>query len=681
MSHVIMFLPINNINNIKNIINNTILSIINSIKKKKIKFCFMKPIIKINKKNHKNFLLSKNKFLNIKYSEHLFFFEKKEILIKELISYYYKNINNYDIFFIEGIYPINNNQNFIFLNYEISKALNAKNIIPLYFNKFNTIINIKQYINLIYNYLKYYINLKIYSFIIIHFNIKKNIKLKKNFLNPIINYIPLNLNLISLNIINIAYYTKLNIINKSKIFKNRIKNIIFYNNNIKYNFNYFNSNILILIPFNNIEKIFKICVYIFNGININSIILTNFNKYFTNIKNKINFSFFLNLPIFITNKTNFKIFKKLKKINFKILKNDYKYTKKTQKNISNYINYNWIKDFKYPLKFKNFTPKQFLYKITQLSKKANKSIILPEGYEPRILKAASICVEQNIAKCILLGNPNKIKKIALLNNIKLNKKIEIINPKKIRNNYINKLVQLRKHKGINKIKAYEALKDNVMLATMMLKSNEVDGLLSGSINTTANTIRPALQIIKTSPENSLISSIFFMLLPDKVLIYSDCAININPTAKQLSEIAIETAKSAKLFNIEPKIAMISYSTGNSGKGKEVEKVKEATNLIKKKRPDLIIDGPIQYDAATTPYVSKIKTPFSKTKGKANILIFPDLNTGNTTYKAVQRSANIISIGPILQGIRKPVNDLSRGAHIKDIIYAIAITSIQASKNK
>ncbi|XZR52730.1 MAG: phosphate acetyltransferase [Enterobacteriaceae bacterium] len=675
MPNIILFLPINNTNNI---LNNIILSIINSIKKKRIKFCFIKPTIKIDNKNDKNLIILNKILKNIKYSEHLFFYEKKNILINDIISYYHKNINNYDIFLIEGIYPINNNQNFIFLNYEISKALNTINIIPLYFNKFITTSNIIKYINKIKKYFEYYINLKINGFIINHLNIKKK---EKKFILPIVNYIPLNLNLISLSIINIAYYIKSNIINKGKIFNKRIKTIIFNEKTIKNKFNYFYPNILMIVSFKDKIEIFKTCLNIFNGININSIILTNFNNSYLNIKKNLNFAIFINLPIFAVNKTNYQIFKKLKKINFEIFNNDFKFLKKFQKNILNYINYNWIKKFKYPVKFKNFTPKEFIYKITELSKKANKKIILPEGYEPRIIKAASICLEKKIAKCILLGNPNKIKKIALSNNIILNKEIEIINPKKIKKNYINKLVKLRKHKGMNKFKANEALNDNVVLATMMLENNEVDGLLSGSINTTANTIRPALQIIKTTPGNSIVSSFFFMLLPNKILIYSDCAININPTATQLSEIAIKTAESAKLFDIKPKIAMISYSTGNSGKGIEVEKVREATNLVKKKRPDLIIDGPIQYDAAITPNVSKIKAPFSKLKGEANILIFPDLNTGNTTYKAVQRSTNIISIGPILQGINKPVNDLSRGAIINDIIYTIAITSIQASKKK
>lgn len=214
---------------------------------------------------------------------------------------------------------------------------------------------------------------------------------------------------------------------------------------------------------------------------------------------------------------------------------------------------------------------------------------------------------------------------------------------------------------------------------MMLQLGQVDGLVSGAVNTTANTIRPALQLIKTAPNSSLVSSIFFMLLPDQVLVYGDCAINPEPNAEQLADIAIQSADSAKAFDIEPRVAMISYSTGSSGHGADVEKVAKATEIAKAKRPDLIIDGPLQYDAAIMENVAKKKAPNSPVAGKATVFIFPDLNTGNTTYKAVQRSANLVSIGPMLQGMNKPVNDLSRGALVDDIVYTIALTAIQATQ--
>lgn len=228
--------------------------------------------------------------------------------------------------------------------------------------------------------------------------------------------------------------------------------------------------------------------------------------------------------------------------------------------------------------------------------------------------------------------------------------------------------------------AREQLEDNVVLGTLMLEQDEVDGLVSGAVHTTANTIRPPLQLIKTAPGSSLVSSVFFMLLPEQVYVYGDCAIS-GSTAEQLAEIAIQSADSAIAFGIEPRVAMLSYSTGTSGAGSDVEKVREATRIAQEKRPDLMIDGPLQYDAAVMADVAKSKAPNSPVAGRATVFIFPDLNTGNTTYKAVQRSADLISIGPMLQGMRKPVNDLSRGALVDDIVYTIALTAIQSSQQQ
>ncbi|MCB1107884.1 MAG: phosphate acetyltransferase, partial [Chlamydiia bacterium] len=247
----------------------------------------------------------------------------------------------------------------------------------------------------------------------------------------------------------------------------------------------------------------------------------------------------------------------------------------------------------------------------------------------------------------------------------------------LREHYLTPLMELRKHKGLTEKNAREALMENIVVGTMLLAEGKVDGLVAGAIHTTAHTIRPALTIIKTKPDVKKVSSIFFMCLPKQVLVYGDCAVNQNPNKEELAEIAIQCADSAKQFGIPPRIAMISYSTGSSGTGKEVAKVKEATELVKQKRPDLIIDGPLQYDAAFSPDVAAKKAPNSPVAGKATVYVFPDLNTANTTYKAVQRSADVLSIGPMLQGLKKPVNDLSRGALVDDIVYTIAITAIQA----
>jgi phosphate acetyltransferase len=229
--------------------------------------------------------------------------------------------------------------------------------------------------------------------------------------------------------------------------------------------------------------------------------------------------------------------------------------------------------------------------------------------------------------------------------------------------------------------AEKQLEDNVVLATMMLALDEVDGLVSGAVHTTANTIRPALQLIKTAPGAKIVSSIFFMLMPEQVLVYGDCAVNPDPSPEELANIAIQSADSAKAFGITPpRVAMLSYSTGTSGTGSDVDKVRLATQLAKEARPDILLDGPLQYDAASVESVGKQKAPESQVAGHANVFIFPDLNTGNTTYKAVQRSANVVSVGPMLQGLRKPVNDLSRGASVDDIVYTIALTAIQADQN-
>ena len=344
------------------------------------------------------------------------------------------------------------------------------------------------------------------------------------------------------------------------------------------------------------------------------------------------------------------------------------------------IDHEWISSFALNQDERKLSPPAFRYKLIEQARQLNKRVILPEGEEIRTIEAASICAERGIARCTLLGEKSQILRIAHNNGIELHPDVEILNPSSIRDSYIAPMVEIRKHKGLTDIVAREQLEDNVTLGTMMLQTGDVDGLVSGAIHTTANTIRPALQLVKTSSNSSLVSSVFFMCLPDQVLVYGDCAINPDPSAEQLAEIAIESADSAIAFGIPARVAMISYSTGGSGTGNDVEKVKRATELAQAKRPDLLIDGPLQYDAAIMEDVAKKKAPNSKVAGRATVFIFPDLNTGNTTYKAVQRSADVISIGPMLQGIRKPVNDLSRGALVEDIVYTIAITAIQSGHN-
>ncbi|TFH85649.1 phosphate acetyltransferase [Billgrantia azerbaijanica] len=324
------------------------------------------------------------------------------------------------------------------------------------------------------------------------------------------------------------------------------------------------------------------------------------------------------------------------------------------------------------------SPSAFRHQLVKLAQAADKRIILPEGSEPRTVEAAAICQRRGLARCVLLGRREEIEEVARNRGIDLPEGLEIIDPDRIRDRYIAPMVGRRRGK-LNALTAEAQLQDTVVLGTMMLALDEVDGLVSGAVHTTANTVRPAFQLIKTAPGYRQVSSIFFMLLPEQVVVYGDCAVNPDPDAETLAEIALQSARSAQAFGIEPRVAMISYSTGESGSGADVDKVRQATRLARERAPELLIDGPLQYDAAAIESVGRQKAPDSPVAGRATVFVFPDLNTGNTTYKAVQRSARVVSVGPMLQGLNKPVNDLSRGALVDDIVYTIALTAIQAAQ--
>ena len=324
------------------------------------------------------------------------------------------------------------------------------------------------------------------------------------------------------------------------------------------------------------------------------------------------------------------------------------------------------------------TPLMFEYKLIERAKTDPKHIVLPEGEEERILRASEILIRRGVAELTLLGNPDEIKnKIGTLG-LNLDG-IHIIDPltSEHRESFARTYYAIRKHKGISAEMAVDTVTDVSYFGTLMVHKDLADGMVSGAIHTTAETILPALQIIRTRPGFSVVSSVFLMCLADRVLVYGDCAVNPDPNAEQLAEIAVSSAETAAIYGIEPRIAMCSYSTGESGQGAEVDKVRQATRIARKLRPDLKIEGPIQYDAAVDAGVARTKMPDSEVAGKATVFIFPDLNTGNNLYKAVQRSANAVAIGPVLQGLKKPVNDLSRGCTIPDIVNTVAITAIQA----
>jgi len=326
------------------------------------------------------------------------------------------------------------------------------------------------------------------------------------------------------------------------------------------------------------------------------------------------------------------------------------------------------------------TPMMFQYRLFETARAAKKTIILPESEDDRILRAASILLQRDIVDLILLGQREELEHRSAQLRIDLSK-ATIIDPSQseLLGKFTEQFYELRKERGLTLPAARDAMIHVNYFATMLLYNGMADGMVSGAIHTTADTIRPALQIIKTTPSISIVSSIFFMLLETKILVYGDCAINLDPTAEELAHIAITSADTAAQFGIEPKVAMLSYSTGDSGSGPDVEKVRTATKLAQELRPDLLIEGPIQYDAAIDMKVAKKKLPNSKVAGRATVFIFPDLNTGNNTYKAVQRSTGATAIGPILQGLRLPVNDLSRGALVEDIVNTVAITAVQAQQ--
>ncbi|WP_026970359.1 phosphate acetyltransferase [Aliagarivorans marinus] len=445
---------------------------------------------------------------------------------------------------------------------------------------------------------------------------------------------------------------------------------------------HFNAGSLLVTSGDRSDVIVSACLAAMNGVKIGALLLTGGYQPEPQVIDLCKRAFETGLPVMLIEANTWQTSLALQSFNTEIPVDDSQRIELVQDYVAGHIDKHWIESLtSTSARTRRLSPPAFRYQLTEMAREANKRIVLPEGDEPRTIAAAAICAERGIAQPVLLGNVEDVQRIAAQEGVILGDGVTIIDPVSIREKYVAPMCELRKSKGLTEVVAREQLEDNVVLGTMMLAQGEVDGLVSGAVHTTANTIRPPLQLIKTAPGYNLVSSIFFMLLPDQVLVYGDCAINPDPTAEQLADIAIQSAESATAFGIDPRVAMISYSTGSSGTGSDVEKVREATKIAQERRPDLVIDGPLQYDAAIMENVAKSKAPNSPVAGKATVFIFPDLNTGNTTYKAVQRSADLISIGPMLQGMAKPVNDLSRGALVDDIVYTIALTAIQASQAK
>jgi len=386
----------------------------------------------------------------------------------------------------------------------------------------------------------------------------------------------------------------------------------------------------------------------------------------------------IHLPVLAVNTGTYETSINVSRVNASIMPRSYQKIETAQMLFDEHVNLNVILKGVMAKREKRVTPNMFIYNLQEQARSDKKHIVLSEGAEDRILRAVQILLHRKIVDLTLLGSEEELRNRAEQLLVDL-KGVEIIDPmtSPYLDDYAAEYFELRKHKGVTLDIAKETMQDPSYYGTMMVYKQDADGMVSGSINTTAHTIRPAFEFIKTEDGVKTVSSVFFMCLADRILVYGDCAVNPNPTADELAQIAVTSAHTASSFGIEPRVAMLSYATGKSGKGADVDMVKEATRIAREIRPDLLIEGPLQYDAAIDVSVARTKLPESSVAGRATVVIFPDLNTGNNTYKAVQRSSGAIAIGPVLQGLRKPVNDLSRGCTVPDIVNTIAITAIQA----
>lgn len=439
--------------------------------------------------------------------------------------------------------------------------------------------------------------------------------------------------------------------------------------------------VLVVVPGDRDEIILAACLAAMNGVPLAGLLLCSDFQPDPRILELCRNALQGGLPVLTIATGSHSTIGNLDRINNEIPLDDRERAEKVTDFVASHLDHDWLTAQCGAPHETRLTPAAFRYQLVKQAQAARKRIVLPEGSEPRTVQAAAIAQSKGIARCVLLAKPEAVHEVARAQGITLPPDLEILDPELIRERYVAPMVELRKGKGLNAPMAAAQLEDTVVLGTMMLALDEVDGLVSGAVHTTANTIRPALQLIKTAPGYKLVSSVFFMLLPEQVVVYGDCAVNPDPNAEELAEIALQSAASAEAFGIPPRVAMLSYSTGDSGSGEEVEKVRTATRLAQSAQPQMAIDGPLQYDAASVAEVGRQKAPNSPVAGRATVFVFPDLNTGNTTYKAVQRSSGCLSVGPMLQGLRKPVNDLSRGALVDDIVFTIALTAIQAMQER
>ncbi|MFP1979754.1 phosphate acetyltransferase [Lonsdalea quercina] len=691
------------------------LGVIRSMEQKGVRLSLFKPIAQPRSEEQvldqttaiirANSAINAAEPLQMSHVETLLSTNQQDVLLEEIIARFHENTQDADVVLVEGLVPTRKHQFANALNYEIAKTLNAEIVFVTALGN-DSADQLKERIELARSSFGGSKNQNITGVIINKLNAPvddqgrtrpdlseifddstkanvANIDPKQLFANsplPVLGCIPWSFDLIATRAVDMAKHLNARVINAGDIETRRIKSVTFCARSIPNMLEHFRPGSLLVTSADRPDVLVAASLAAMNGVEIGALLLTGGYEMDPSISALCERAFQTGLPVFMVETNTWQTSLTLQSFSLEVPADDHQRVEKVQEYIARFINTEWIESLSAASEgSRRLSPPAFRYQLTELARKAGKRIVLPEGDEPRTIKAAAICAERGIAHCVLLGNPEEIQRVAAVQGVELGQGIEIVDPVAVRERYVPRLVELRKNKGMTEVVAREQLEDNVVLGTLMLEQNEVDGLVSGAVHTTANTIRPPLQLIKTAPGSSLVSSVFFMLLPEQVLVYGDCAINPDPTAEQLAEIAIQSADSAAAFGVDPRVAMISYSTGNSGAGSDVEKVRDATRIAQEKRPDLIIDGPLQYDAAIMADVAKSKAPNSPVAGQATVFIFPDLNTGNTTYKAVQRSADLISIGPMLQGMRKPVNDLSRGALVDDIVYTVALTAIQATQ--
>jgi phosphate acetyltransferase len=690
------------------------LGVIRAVEQKGVRLSVFKPIaqprVGSGASDQTLALLSANsglraaKPLSMSHAEALLGANQQDALLEEIVARFYENTQDAEVVLVEGLVPTRHHQFANALNYQIAKTLNAEIVLVLALGN-DLPSQLKERIELARAGFGGGKNNNITGIIINKLNapVDQQGRIRPDLseifddvnqpgvanINPtplftdspltVLGCIPWSVGLMAARAIDMARHLNARIINEGEIQTRRIRSITFCAGNLPHLSKHFRPGSLLVTSADRPDVLVAACLAAMNGVDVGAILLTGGEEINPYIAALCQRAFQTGLPVFMVDTNTWQTSLSLQNFNLEVPVDDHLRVEQIQNYIAGHISSRWIESLTASSEHsRHLSPPAFRYQLTELARQADKRIVMPEGDEPRTVKAASLCSERGIAHCVLLGNPDEIQRVAAAQGVVLGNDVEIIDPAAVREYYVMRLVELRKSKGMTAIVAREQVEDNVVLATLMLEQGEVDGLVSGAVHTTANTIRPALQLIKTAPGCSLVSSVFFMLLPDQVLVYGDCAINPDPTAEQLAEIAIQSADSATAFGIEPRVAMISYSTGTSGTGSDVDKVREATRLVREKRPDVIIDGPLQYDAAIMADVAQSKAPNSPVAGKATVFIFPDLNTGNTTYKAVQRSAELISLGPMLQGVRKPVNDLSRGALVDDIVYTVALTAIQST---